>query len=158
MPFNSIFAWILKKRIHQIDLFRKYPLEVQKETLEKLVQKSVKTVWGIQNNFSNIHDYNAYRLSVPLQEYEDVKPWIDRLLSGEQNVLWPTETKNAPGGASFLGTWRRGWDSNSQSNQFHSSFQLTWATVKIRGSSADASMPCKRFQNMDGSAFVRQVR
>ena len=93
MPFNSIFAWILKKRIHQIDLFRKYPLEVQKETLEGLVQKADKTVWGIQNNFSNIHNYITYRLSLPLQEYEDVKPWIDRLLNGEQNVLWPTETK-----------------------------------------------------------------
>ena len=43
MPFNSIFAWMMKKRIHQIDLFRMYPHEVQKEVFENLIEKGRQT-------------------------------------------------------------------------------------------------------------------
>ena len=39
MPFNSIFSWIIKKRIHQIDLFKKYPLDVQNEVFQTLIEK-----------------------------------------------------------------------------------------------------------------------
>ena len=93
MPFNSIFAWIIKKRIHQIDLFRKYPLEVQHEMLDKLLKTAADTTWGKTYNYAAIETYQQYRSTVPLQEYEDVKPWVDRLMNNEQNLLWPTETK-----------------------------------------------------------------
>lgn len=93
MPFNSIFAWMMKKRIHQIDLFRKYPLEVQEELLGRLMLAGSKSVYGAVHDFSMIKTYDQYRTKVPLQEYEDAKPWIDRLMAGEQNLLWNTETK-----------------------------------------------------------------
>ncbi|MDG1333097.1 MAG: GH3 auxin-responsive promoter family protein [Crocinitomicaceae bacterium] len=93
MPFNSIFAWMMKKRIHQIDLFRKYPLEVQEELLGRLMIAGSKSVYGAVHDFSMIKTYDQFRSKVPLQEYEDVKPWIDRLMAGEQNLLWNTETK-----------------------------------------------------------------
>lgn len=93
MPFNSIFAWIIKKRIHQIDLFRKYPIEVQNETREKLLKSAENTDWGKRFNYSEIKNYEEYRAIVPLQEYAHIKPYIDRLMSGEQNLLWSTETK-----------------------------------------------------------------
>ena len=54
MPFNSIFAWIIKKRIHQIDLFKKYPFDVQQETFEKLIYIAKDTEWGKENHYSNI--------------------------------------------------------------------------------------------------------
>ena len=54
MPFNSIFAWLMKKRIHQIDLFRKYPIEVQNEMLEKLLKAAVNTEWGNNYQYSFI--------------------------------------------------------------------------------------------------------
>lgn len=93
MPFNSIFAWIIKKRIHQIDLFRKYPLEVQNETREKLLKLAENTEWGQKYNYHEIKSYQQYKSFVPLQEYEQVKPWVDRLMNGEQNLLWYSETK-----------------------------------------------------------------
>ncbi len=93
MPFNSIFAWLMKKRIHQIDLFRKYPIEVQNEMLEKLLKAAVNTEWGKIYQYSTLVTYELYNQNVPLQEYEDIKPWVERLMAGEQNLLWPTETK-----------------------------------------------------------------
>ena len=93
MPFNSIFAWLMKKRIHQIDLFRKYPIEVQNEMLEKLLKVAVNTEWGKIYQYSTLVTYELYNQNVPLQEYEDIKPWVERLMAGEQNLLWPTETK-----------------------------------------------------------------
>lgn len=93
MPFNSIFSWIIKKRIHQIDLFKKYPFEVQQEIFEKLIASGEFTEWGIKNKYSLIKSYTDYKESVPLQEYNDIKSTVDRLMNGEQNLLWPTETK-----------------------------------------------------------------
>ncbi len=93
MPFNSIFAWVMKKRLHQIDLFRKYPLEVQQELFERMIANAVATEWGIDHHYITLKTYDAFREQVPLQDYESVKPWIDRLMNGEQNLLWPQETK-----------------------------------------------------------------
>ncbi len=93
MLFNSIFSWVIKKRIHQIDLFRKYPIETQNEMLEMLIQKASNSEWGRLYNYSSIINYSSYRSSVPLQEYDDIKHWIDRVMNGEQNVLWPGEIK-----------------------------------------------------------------
>ena len=93
MPFNSIFAWVMKKRIHQIELFRKYPVEVQDELFGRLLEAGKQTVYGKENQFDKIQSYADFKSNIPLQEYEDVKPWIDRLMAGEQYLLWPTETK-----------------------------------------------------------------
>jgi hypothetical protein len=93
MPFNSIFAWVMKKRIHQIDLFRKYPLEVQSELFNSLIEKAKETEFGLKFNFSQINSYADFKENVPLNTYESIKPNIDRIIWGEQNILWPTETK-----------------------------------------------------------------
>lgn len=92
MPFNSIFAWAMKKRIHQIDLFRKYPDEVQKELFENLISKGARTVYGIEVEMDKVQSYSDFK-RLPLQNYEDVKPWVDKVMNGEQSALWPTETK-----------------------------------------------------------------
>ena len=82
----------MKKRIHQIDLFRKYPNEVQHEMLEQFIIQGIKTEYGQKNSFSKIKTYQDFK-KIPLQTYEDVKPYVDRLMNGEQKLLWPTETK-----------------------------------------------------------------
>lgn len=93
MPFNSIFSWLIKKRIHQIELFLKYPSEVQQEWFTKLIQQAKDTEWGKKHGYSSITNYQEYTQRVPLQQYEDIKPYVDRLVNGEQNLLWPTEIK-----------------------------------------------------------------
>ena len=83
----------MKKRIHQIDLFRKYPIEVQKEWFNKLIKNASYTEFGIQHGFKSIESYSDFQKQVPLQTYTEVKPWVDRLMKGEKALLWPTETR-----------------------------------------------------------------
>lgn len=93
MPFNSIFGWIVKKRIHQIELFKKHPIEVQNELFNKMITTAASTEFGRKHQFSTIENYQDFKKNVPLHFYEDIKPIIDRVIAGEQNLLWPTETK-----------------------------------------------------------------
>lgn len=93
MPFNSIFSWLIKKRIHQIDLFKKYPIEVQQELFQKLLKDGAYTAWGEQHRFKEIKDYQQFRNQVPLQDYDTLKPYIEEVMKGKHSVLWPNETK-----------------------------------------------------------------
>ncbi|MES2587548.1 MAG: GH3 auxin-responsive promoter family protein [Bacteroidota bacterium] len=93
MPFNSIFAWLMKKRVHQIDLFRKFPLEVQQELLLNLITAAKNTEFGEKYHFEEIKSYTDFKNNIPLYSYEKIKPFIDRLIDGENNILWPSETK-----------------------------------------------------------------
>ncbi|MBL1280124.1 MAG: GH3 auxin-responsive promoter family protein [Fluviicola sp.] len=92
MPFNSIFSWMMKKRLHQIDLFRKYPHQVQKELFGNLIRTGATTTYGAINDFKLVNSYDDYREKIPLQTYEDAKMWIDRAMEGEKNLLWPNKT------------------------------------------------------------------
>jgi hypothetical protein len=93
MPFNSIFAWAMKKRLHQIDLFRKYPIDVQNEWFQRLIDAASETEFGKKHSFERISNYSEFKRNIPLQEYDELKPMIDRTIRGEQNLLWPTEIK-----------------------------------------------------------------
>lgn len=83
----------MKKRLHQIDLFRKYPLEVQTELFDKIIKQGATTEFGQQHQFDLISDYKSFKKNIPLSDYESLKPWVDRLMNGEQQLIWPTETK-----------------------------------------------------------------
>ena len=94
MPIlNSILSWWMKKRIHQIELFTKYPIEVQNEWFEELIQSARHTEFGIKHNYKDIKQVKNFKEQVPVQNYDSLKPYVDRLMKGEQNLLWPTETK-----------------------------------------------------------------
>ncbi|MFN4122337.1 MAG: GH3 auxin-responsive promoter family protein [Flavobacteriales bacterium] len=90
---NSVISWFIKKRIHQIELFKKYPVDVQMEWLRKLVLQARNTEWGIQHNYRKIENYAQFKESVPVQDYESLKPWIERTMRGESNLLWHSEVK-----------------------------------------------------------------
>lgn len=79
--------------MHQIDLFVKYPHEVQREWLKKLIQSARETEWGKKFSFRSIDTYEHFSERIPLQNYESLKPYIERLRRGEQNILWNTEIK-----------------------------------------------------------------
>jgi len=90
---NSFISWMMKKRIHQIELFQKYPVEVQSEWMKTLVNQAKFTEWGLKHGYSNIDSYRAFKEQIPLQDYDSIKPWIDRTMHGQQNLLWPSEIK-----------------------------------------------------------------
>lgn len=83
----------MKKRIHQIELFIKYPHEVQEEVLRRLLEMATSTEFGKKYSFADINNSTAFRERVPVHSYEDLYPYIERLMKGEQNILWPTEIK-----------------------------------------------------------------
>lgn len=85
---NSIASWVLKQRIHQIELFLKYPHEVQNELLLGLVRQAEKTVLGEKYDFESIKNYAAFAERVPISSYEELEPLIERTRQGEQNVFW----------------------------------------------------------------------
>src|SRR6201999_761378 len=91
--FNSVFTWFMKKRIHQIELFMKYPNEVQEEWFEQLISGAENTEWGRKYDYKSIDNLAQFRQRVPIQTYDTLKPYIERMLKGEQNVLWPTEIR-----------------------------------------------------------------
>lgn len=91
MPFpiiNSIATWVLKQRIHQIELFLKYPNEVQEELLMNLIRKSEDTELGKEKDFESIKNYKTFCERVPVSTYEELEPLIERTRKGEQNVFW----------------------------------------------------------------------
>jgi hypothetical protein len=90
---NSILTWVMKKRIHQMELFMKYPHEVQDEVLKRLIHTARYTHFGTRYGFDDLLHYEDYKNRVPVHSYERLFPYIERLLKGEQNVLWPTETR-----------------------------------------------------------------
>lgn len=90
MALNSVFSWFMKKRYHQIELFKQYPVEVQREVFEKLISMGKNTDWGKKHDFEHLQSPTAFKKNTPLQTYEDIKPFVNRLKEGEQNLLWPT--------------------------------------------------------------------
>jgi hypothetical protein len=90
---NSVVSWFMKKRMHQIELFMKYPHDVQEEWFKKLIAAGRQTEWGREHGYNSISNYDDYVRRVPVSEYEDFKPYIERLRKGEQNLLWNSEIK-----------------------------------------------------------------
>jgi hypothetical protein len=94
MPLiNSIISWLNVKRLHQIELFKKYPGNVQREMFNKIIQQAKSTEWGLKYGYKDIETIKQYQSQVPIQSYEDIVPLIERQRNGEQNILWPSEIK-----------------------------------------------------------------
>ncbi|MFC6996613.1 GH3 auxin-responsive promoter family protein [Rufibacter roseus] len=83
----------MKKRIHQIDLFRKYPHDVQNELFSNLLQTAKGTEWGKKYGYEDKLSVKEFQERVPICTYEDLYPCIERVMRGEQNVLWPSKVE-----------------------------------------------------------------
>jgi len=90
---NSIVTWLNFKRLYQIDLFKKFPFDAQQEVLFKLISQAKNTEFGKKHHFGTIRSIEQFQQRVPVQTYETLKPYIERLMKGEQNILWPSEIK-----------------------------------------------------------------
>jgi len=90
---NAVFSWFMKKRIHQMELFMKYPIEVQEDVRRRLIDAAENTVWGRSYGYSSIRTAQQFSERVPISTYEDLQPFIERIMRGEQQVLWPSEIR-----------------------------------------------------------------
>lgn len=94
MPLiNSLVSILGAKRLKYIDKFRKQPFEVQEEVLKGLIETASNTVWGNMYDFASIKSIETFQQRVPLQEYNQAVPFIDRVRHGEANVLWPSDIR-----------------------------------------------------------------
>jgi hypothetical protein len=89
----SVIKWINTKRRSQIDLFMKYPAETQQEVLAKLLSSSRETTWGKGHGYASVRNHDQFCNNVPIQTYEELIPFVERLRAGEKNLLWPGEVR-----------------------------------------------------------------
>ncbi len=90
---NSVVTWFLKQRVSQIDYFKENPHQAQNDLLLSLVEKAKNTEWGKKYDFDTIKDVKTFQERLPVQDYEQLKIYVERLRKGEHNLLWPTEIK-----------------------------------------------------------------
>ncbi len=81
----------MKKRIHDIDLFRKYPHEVQAELFHNLISTAKDTEWGKKYGYKDNLSVREFQERVPISDYEGLYPYLERVMLGEQNLLWPSK-------------------------------------------------------------------
>jgi GH3 auxin-responsive promoter len=81
---------IARMRLWRIEAWKNNPVNAQREVLQDLVTSAQYTEFGRKYDFSKLFNLRAFKEAVPIQEYDDLKPYIVRMMNGEQNLLWNT--------------------------------------------------------------------
>jgi len=88
--FNETLLWFMKRRMPRIEGIYERPLELQDQMLQGLLTHGRSTEWGAKHGYKDISDYEKFKQQVPISTYEEIFPYIDRMMHGEQNILWDT--------------------------------------------------------------------
>ena len=89
MLANFIFQSYYNLRFRQIEYFMNNPHEVQQNVFNNLIDAGKQTEWGKKYGFSDIRNIEDYAEQVPVQDYDSLKPYIQRMMEGEKSILWP---------------------------------------------------------------------
>ncbi|MFI5193924.1 MAG: GH3 auxin-responsive promoter family protein [Chitinophagales bacterium] len=81
---------LARMRLWQIEQWVIDPVAVQREVLQDLVTSAQYTEIGRKYGFSKLFSIKAFKQAVPIHEYNDLKPYIHRIMQGEENLLWNT--------------------------------------------------------------------
>lgn len=90
MNSTKLISKLFEPRLKDIDLYATKPGAIQEQVLRRLVNEAANTEWGQKYDYKTIKSYEEYRKRVPVQNYDDIKPYVERLRAGEKNVLWPS--------------------------------------------------------------------
>lgn len=89
----GIKAWIIKPvakfQANKVKRTAAKALQNQEKIFHSLLQKAANTAFGKAHNFSSIKHYEDFKKQVPVNDYEQLKPWFDRMAAGEENIFWP---------------------------------------------------------------------
>lgn len=89
MGIKSFAAKILARQVHKSTLrWSQNPAQAQKKILEELIKKGKETLYGDDHDFNYIKSYTEFKEVVPINDYEGLKPYIKKILEGEDDVLW----------------------------------------------------------------------
>ena len=109
MSIKSIAAKIFAKRIHfQTRKWSLKPVETQQKVFEDLIKQARETTFGKEHNFSKIKTFEDFAAQVPVRDYEGLKPYVDRVVGGEENILWSgkplyfAKTSGTTSGAKYI--------------------------------------------------------
>jgi len=86
----------------------KSPIRAQEKTLKQLINQAKNTQFGIDHSFDQITGYEAFKEQVPIRDYEGIRPYIDQILDGKEDVLWPgkpiyfSKTSGTTSGAKYI--------------------------------------------------------
>ncbi len=80
-------------RLWRIENWSNHPVAAQREVLQELVTAAQYTEFGRKYNFSKLFTLKEFKKNVPVHEYDDIKPYILRMMNGEENILWNTPVK-----------------------------------------------------------------
>ncbi len=90
---QSVVTWFISKRFKQIEQYWDNASSIQEKTLKNLLRSAQNTDFGKEHHFSQLKTIADFKKSVPIRTYETFKPYIDTLMNGKQNVLWPSTIK-----------------------------------------------------------------
>src|SRR3972149_155945 len=65
-----------------------HPIETQQNVFEQLIKEAKNTAFGKEHHFDSIKTYDDFKQNIPISDYEGIKPYIDRIIGGEEDVLW----------------------------------------------------------------------
>ncbi len=109
MSIKSFAAKIFAKYIRkQINGWASNPVEVQNKVFQDLIKKGSSTLFGKDHHFNNISNHSDFVQKVPLRDYEELKPYVDKMVAGEEDVLWPgkplyyAKTSGTTSGAKYI--------------------------------------------------------
>lgn len=89
MNSTRLIGKLFVPRQKAIDSYAVKPAEIQHKVFRHLITKAADTEWGVHHNYAQIQNYEEYRQQVPVQTYDDIKPYVERMRHGESDVLWP---------------------------------------------------------------------
>lgn len=101
----KVFAAIIRRRI---DKWAARPQEVQEETFQHLIKKAKDTAFGKDHNFASIRTYADFVKNVPIRDYEELRPYVDKMVAGQPDILWPgkplyyAKTSGTTSGAKYI--------------------------------------------------------
>ena len=93
MNLDQVASLIFSHRLKCISDMGKKPDVIQNEQFKNLITAAKDTEWGRKYDYASICTYMDYASRVPIQSYDDIKPWIKRMMQGENNILWPEKIR-----------------------------------------------------------------
>lgn len=109
MSIKSFAAKLVAKYTQRkIDAWVSRPIETQQEVFKQLISQAANTEFGKEHGFSEIKTYEDYQSQVAIRDYEGVRPYVEKILNGEMDVLWPgkplyfAKTSGTTSGAKFI--------------------------------------------------------
>ncbi len=88
--FSPALSRLARLRYSRIEHWVEDPIAAQREVLQDLITHGEYTQFGVKYQFSEIFNLRKFKATVPIHEYEDLKPYIDQIMNGEESVLWNT--------------------------------------------------------------------